>query len=270
MPTRMPPTKATSFGPKRSTSQPSIGTSQVSVSTKIVNATWIEARPQWYFWSMGLTNSVHPYCRLAIITMQTMPKSNWTRRTAGVAAAAGAPACNSFTALSVKKTSGLTTWGMALKTCRAGSVGHRPTGPGSRGLLSTAPLLGCGNARAITQSQAPPRARLQVGAAAVIGGSGQGLPLGHILGFDRSAIFPRLCRVLLGSICRVVGPVFERHGSGYPLKCFEFGELGVERLAVLRIFRVDPGPTSLQPSYDLVNVVGRQIPHRGRSRVGAI
>ena len=50
------------------------GTSQVSVSTKIVKATWIAARPQWYFWSIGLTNSVQPYCRLAIITMQMMPK----------------------------------------------------------------------------------------------------------------------------------------------------------------------------------------------------
>src|ERR1041385_596945 len=29
---------------------------------------------------MGLTNSVQPYCRLAIITMQMMPNSNWAHR----------------------------------------------------------------------------------------------------------------------------------------------------------------------------------------------
>src|SRR5215468_867855 len=46
----------------------------------MVNATWIAARPQWYFWSIGLTNSVQPYCRLAIITMQMMPKISWPQR----------------------------------------------------------------------------------------------------------------------------------------------------------------------------------------------
>ena len=45
-PTRMPPTSTTIFGPNRSTNQPSTGTSQVSVRTKMVNATWIAARPQ--------------------------------------------------------------------------------------------------------------------------------------------------------------------------------------------------------------------------------
>src|ERR1700724_764964 len=38
------------------------------------------ARPQWYLSSIGLTNSVQPYCRLAIITMQMMPKINWPQR----------------------------------------------------------------------------------------------------------------------------------------------------------------------------------------------
>src|ERR1700687_6224343 len=37
------------------------------------NATWIEARPQWYFSSIGLTKSVQPYCRLATLAMQMMP-----------------------------------------------------------------------------------------------------------------------------------------------------------------------------------------------------
>ena len=83
MPTSTPPITTTILGPKRSTNQPSIGTSQVSVSTKMVKATWIEARPQPYFWSIGCTNSVQPYCRLAIITMQTMPMSNCSQRPAG-------------------------------------------------------------------------------------------------------------------------------------------------------------------------------------------
>src|SRR6267154_454308 len=80
MPTRMPPIRTTIFGPKRSTNQPSTGTSQVSVSTKMLKATWIAARPQWYLVSIGKTNSVQPYCRLAIITMQAMPKASCSQR----------------------------------------------------------------------------------------------------------------------------------------------------------------------------------------------
>src|SRR5438445_8261058 len=80
MPTRMPPIMTTIFGPKRSTNQPSTGTSQVSVNTKMLNATWIAARPQWYLASIGKTNSVQPYCKLAIITMQAMPKASCHQR----------------------------------------------------------------------------------------------------------------------------------------------------------------------------------------------
>src|ERR1041384_5317782 len=45
------------------------------------------ARPQWYFWSIGLTNRVQPYCRLAIITMQTRPKTSCPQRVASDAVA---------------------------------------------------------------------------------------------------------------------------------------------------------------------------------------
>src|SRR5260370_41008913 len=83
MPTRTPPIKTTMLGPKRSTNQPSIGTSHVSVNTKMLNATWIAARPQWYLASIGLTNSVHPYCRLAIIAMAMMPSRSWSQRYPG-------------------------------------------------------------------------------------------------------------------------------------------------------------------------------------------
>src|SRR5580765_464098 len=38
------------------------------------------ARVQPCFSAIGLTNSVHPYCRLAIITMQTMPRNNCIQR----------------------------------------------------------------------------------------------------------------------------------------------------------------------------------------------
>ena len=41
--------------------------------------------PPVIFMSIGLTNSVQPYCRLAIITMQTMPQMRKPQRVAGVA-----------------------------------------------------------------------------------------------------------------------------------------------------------------------------------------
>src|ERR1700731_4922295 len=91
MPTRTPPISTTNFGPKRSTNHPSTGTSQVSVNTKMLNATWIAARPHWYLASIGKTNSVQPYCRLAIITMQTMPKASCSQRN-NEGRAAAAPA----------------------------------------------------------------------------------------------------------------------------------------------------------------------------------
>src|SRR4051794_10381354 len=46
----------------------------------MVNATWIAARPQWNFASSGPTNSVQPYCRFAIMTMQTTPTASCTQR----------------------------------------------------------------------------------------------------------------------------------------------------------------------------------------------
>src|SRR5689334_23497191 len=83
IPQRAPPIRTTIFGPNRSTNQPSTGTSQVSVNTKMLKATCIEARPQWYFVSIGPTKSVQPYCRLAIIVMQMMPRTSITQRTPG-------------------------------------------------------------------------------------------------------------------------------------------------------------------------------------------
>src|SRR5258707_8689369 len=57
-----------------------MGTSHVSVSTKIVKATWIAALDQPYLSAIGLTNRVQPYCRFAIIAMQTMPMTSCIHR----------------------------------------------------------------------------------------------------------------------------------------------------------------------------------------------
>src|SRR5438552_438061 len=74
--TTTPPNITTIRGPNRSTNQPSIGTSHVSVATKMVNAIWMLVRPQWYRASIGSTKYVHPYCRFGIVTMHTPPASS--------------------------------------------------------------------------------------------------------------------------------------------------------------------------------------------------
>src|SRR5262245_45735132 len=76
--TRTPPTETTSRELWRSTNHDLMGTSQVSATTKIVKATWMATRPQWCLASIGPTNSVQPYCRLAIIAMQRMPMASWS------------------------------------------------------------------------------------------------------------------------------------------------------------------------------------------------
>src|ERR1700722_18281527 len=85
-PTKMPPKPTMSFGPRcgpsKSTIQPSTGVSQVSSAMKIAKANWIDAIDQPCALLIGLTNSVQPYCRLAIITMQMMTIINWAQREA--------------------------------------------------------------------------------------------------------------------------------------------------------------------------------------------
>src|ERR1700752_255341 len=75
MATVMPPKAIMIFGPRcgprTSTIHPSIGVSQVSSAMKIEKANWIDAIDQPWALFIGLTNSVQPYCRLAIIIMQT-------------------------------------------------------------------------------------------------------------------------------------------------------------------------------------------------------
>src|SRR5262249_36769182 len=71
MATVMPPKATTTFGPRcgprTSAIQPATGVSHVSSAMKIENATWIEAIDQPCALFIGLTNSVQPYCRLAIM-----------------------------------------------------------------------------------------------------------------------------------------------------------------------------------------------------------
>ena len=79
-------------GPRISTIQPSIGVNHVSSAMKMLNASWIEAIDQPCALLIGLTKSVQPYCRLAISTMQMMPKKSWPQRGAGDSAALDATA----------------------------------------------------------------------------------------------------------------------------------------------------------------------------------
>ena len=84
MPTSTPPPATTSFGPRRgpsaSTSQPPAGVSQVSSAMKMLNDHWISATDQPRAWRIGCTNSVQPYCRLAISIMQMTPNTNCHQR----------------------------------------------------------------------------------------------------------------------------------------------------------------------------------------------
>ena len=54
----------------------------------MLKANWMSAIAHPCALFIGPTNNVQPYCRLAIITMQTIPTSSWTQRSVpGVLAA---------------------------------------------------------------------------------------------------------------------------------------------------------------------------------------
>src|SRR6185312_325629 len=71
----------TSFcGPKRSTSQPCSGDSQVCSTIRIEMVTWMAARlPPVAVWN-GFTNRVQTYCGLEIAIMATSPRVSWIQR----------------------------------------------------------------------------------------------------------------------------------------------------------------------------------------------
>ena len=93
--------------------------------------------------------------------------------------------------------------------------------PDRRGLAAglTAAGFGAGSALTIIPIQGMIQARgyeatfLWFGIAAVIGGHSQSLRFGHDVSFGRRSTFACLRRLLLGTLARVVGRVFERHGS---------------------------------------------------------
>ncbi len=89
-----PPKATISRGPRcapiRSTIQPSSGVSQVSSATNRLKAIWMSATAQPCARFIGWTNRVQPYCRLAIITIATMPMTSCSQRF--VCGRAGAPA----------------------------------------------------------------------------------------------------------------------------------------------------------------------------------
>src|ERR1700752_3009233 len=95
MATVMPPKAIMIFGPRcgprTSTIHPSIGVSQVSSAMKIEKANWIDAIDQPWALLIGLTNSVQPYCRLAIIIMQTTQVASSPQRNAEVLSARTTP-----------------------------------------------------------------------------------------------------------------------------------------------------------------------------------
>src|SRR5215467_6540857 len=92
MATRIPPDATIAFGPrwgpKTSANQPATGVSQVSSAMKMAKADWIAARVHVGCAALiGFTNNVQPYCRLAIMTMQTMTDNSCVHRVADDACA---------------------------------------------------------------------------------------------------------------------------------------------------------------------------------------
>src|SRR3989442_4025791 len=67
-------------GPSLSAIQPGSGVPQVSRATNKVKANWISAIAQPCARCRGKTNKVHPYCRLAIMSMHTTPRVRWRQR----------------------------------------------------------------------------------------------------------------------------------------------------------------------------------------------
>src|SRR5207253_4972306 len=76
------------FGPKRSTSQPCSGASQVWSTIRTENVIWIAGRLAPVAAWNGATNKVQTYCGLEIDIMAINPRASWTHLVAGKAAAA--------------------------------------------------------------------------------------------------------------------------------------------------------------------------------------
>ena len=79
-PQNTPAIVAKSRGPMRSISQPCAGCTHVWNRMKSVNAHWMSDTFHPVACCIGLTKSVHEYCRLAIITIAITATTNWNQR----------------------------------------------------------------------------------------------------------------------------------------------------------------------------------------------
>src|SRR5579864_565517 len=80
------------LGPKRSTSQPCKGASQVCSTMSTENVIWIAGRPAPVAAWNGATNSVQTYCGLEIDIIAISPRLSWPQRFADNADT-NSPAC---------------------------------------------------------------------------------------------------------------------------------------------------------------------------------
>src|SRR6476620_6699890 len=67
-------------GPSRSISQPSSGWTQVWNRMNSVKANWMSDSFQCVLACIGFTNSVHAYCRFAIMIIATSDAHSWNQR----------------------------------------------------------------------------------------------------------------------------------------------------------------------------------------------
>src|SRR6185436_4420716 len=80
MPHRTPATVVKRRGPRRSIRKPCAGCTQVWNRMKSVNAHWISDSFQPVPTRIGSTNSVHAYCRFAIMIIAITDATSWNQR----------------------------------------------------------------------------------------------------------------------------------------------------------------------------------------------
>src|ERR1700733_5909310 len=76
LPTQVPYTAPVPMPPIAAPRYNSVSESAIELIDQ-AKATWMAALPQRYLSSIGLTNSVQPYCRFATAAMQMMPSTSW-------------------------------------------------------------------------------------------------------------------------------------------------------------------------------------------------
>src|ERR1700761_4467117 len=81
-------------GPKRSISAPWNGEKNACRNTRIENVTCTSGSEMPSLAISGLVISVHTYCGLEIVIMQTRPRASWTQRVEVAVCTPGAAACS--------------------------------------------------------------------------------------------------------------------------------------------------------------------------------